>query len=148
MMPTNVGEMQSLGNHLRADEDVDLANPKRAENFAVERFLRHHVGIHPLDARLGKRLLDGGLDLFRAHASVADGRILALGTLLGYAAHEPAQVTEQLLGFAVIRERDAAVGALGNVAALRAEQMRRIAAAVEKQDDLLTLVEPGLDRVP
>ncbi len=32
----DVGEVQTFGDHLRADEDIDLAHAKVAENFAVE----------------------------------------------------------------------------------------------------------------
>ncbi len=46
----DVGKVQTFRDHLRADEDVDLAHAEIAEDFAVERLARHHVGIHTLHA--------------------------------------------------------------------------------------------------
>ncbi len=58
-----------------------------------------------------------------------------------------AEVTEQLHGFAVIRERDATVRAFRHVTAFRAEHVSGVTAAIQKDDNLLALVETRLDRV-
>ncbi len=47
-------------------------------------------------------------DFFGSHAAVFDGGIAALGAFVGIG-DVAAEVTEQLRGFAVIRERDATV---------------------------------------
>jgi len=50
----DVRKMQSLRDHLRADEDVNLARAEITENVAVVILAFHGVGIHALDARLGE----------------------------------------------------------------------------------------------
>jgi hypothetical protein len=42
----DIREMQALGDHLRADEDVDLADAKRAERLAISLAALHDIGIH------------------------------------------------------------------------------------------------------
>ena len=42
----DVREVQPFRDHLRADEDVDLAAAKGAERFAIGVLPRHRVGIH------------------------------------------------------------------------------------------------------
>ncbi len=50
-------------------------------------------------------------------------------------------------GFAVIGERDAAVGAFRDEAAFRAEHVGGVAAAIEEEDDLFFFLEAGVDCV-
>ena len=52
----DVRKVQALRDHLRADEDVDLAGPKRSERFAIRIATLHHVGIHPLHDGLWERV--------------------------------------------------------------------------------------------
>ncbi len=146
----HVREVQPFGDHLRADQDINLAHAERAEHFPVQRFLCHHVRVHPMHSTLWKRHLDRRLDLLRAHAGISNRRVAALRirTNLRHAGNIAAQMTEQLLGFAVIGQRHGAVLALGHVTAFRTEQMRRVPAPIQKQDDLLFLSQPRLDGIP
>ena len=48
----DVRKMQALGNHLRADENVGLADAKIAEHLPVIVLALHRVGVHALDARV------------------------------------------------------------------------------------------------
>ena len=51
----DVREMQTLRDHLRADENVDLAGAEGAQRFAIRILARHRIGIHPPhDCRSGK----------------------------------------------------------------------------------------------
>ena len=74
----HVREMQSLGDHLRADEDVDLAGAEIAEDAPVIVLALQDVGVHARDAGVGEELRQRVLDLLRAEAGVADGRVPAL----------------------------------------------------------------------
>ena len=73
----DVGEMQSLGDHLRAEQDIDLAGAKIAQDAAVIFLALQRVGIHAHDAGVGKELVQGVFDFLRAQAGVADGRVAA-----------------------------------------------------------------------
>ena len=69
--------MQALGDHLRADENIDLAHAEVAQDAPVILLALQGVGIHALDAGLREELGQGVLDLLRAQAGVADRRVAA-----------------------------------------------------------------------
>src|SRR5262249_23690310 len=50
----HVRKMQALGDHLRADENINFADAKIAEDFAVIILTLHGVGVHAMNARVGK----------------------------------------------------------------------------------------------
>ena len=62
----DVGEMQALGDHLRADEDVDLADAEVAQDAAVILLPLQGIGVHAHGPRVREELGQGGLDLLRA----------------------------------------------------------------------------------
>ena len=55
----HVRKMQTFRDHLRADQDVDLARAKSAQRFAIGIFARHRIGIHALDDCGRENLRDG-----------------------------------------------------------------------------------------
>src|SRR5690606_18668768 len=104
------------------------------------------VHVHPGDAGVGEGVDDGALDLLGADAAegevaggavvAGDGRRLFVEAVM--ADHAPAA--------AVIRERDVALPAMPDAAAVAALDEGRIAAAVEEQDRLLAALQPLADR--
>ena len=44
---SDIRKMQAFRDHLRADEDIDLAGTKSVQGFAIGILARHRVGIHP-----------------------------------------------------------------------------------------------------
>src|SRR5688572_1548724 len=62
-------KIETLGDHLRAEQDIDFATLDAAENIVMRPFRRRRVYIHPRDARLRKCLHDLALDLLRAYTS-------------------------------------------------------------------------------
>ena len=143
----DVWKVQPFRDHLRADEDVDLAGAERAERLAIRFLARHRVGVHALHNGLWENFRDGFLDFFRSRAGVADAGVLALGTFFRRHAAMPADVADEPVGGAMERERDAAIRALADVAADVADERRGETAPVEKQDRLLLFREPRLDRL-
>jgi len=120
----HVREMQPLGDHLRADQDVYLADAEIAQRLPVIVLALHRVGVHAPDARVGEQFRQGVLDLLRAEAGVADGRVFALFVRTGGRDFflVAADVAGQFLIRPMVRERQAAIGALGDEAAQRALQ--------------------------
>ena len=116
----DVGKMQPLRDHLRADEDVNFAVLERVQHAPVILLPLHHVRIHAPDARARKKFSQDVLHLLRAGAGKADGGIFAflIRADLRYALAVAADVAGQLLLDAMIRQRHAAIRALGHVAAL------------------------------
>src|SRR6266478_4453157 len=43
----HVREMQAFGDHLRTDEDVDLAGAKISKGVAISFLTGHGIGVHP-----------------------------------------------------------------------------------------------------
>src|SRR5665213_250226 len=130
----DVRKMQTLGDHLRADEDIGLARAKIAEDFAIIVLALHRVGVHAPDARLRKKFRERLLDALRARAGKTDRGIFAFlvradrRNFFDMATN----VAGELLFLPVKREGEAAIRAIANVAALRALQRSRVAAPVQK----------------
>ena len=62
----DVGKMEALGDHLRADQDVDLAGAKIPQDPPVILLALHQVGVHPLHAGVGEEPVQRVLDLLQA----------------------------------------------------------------------------------
>ena len=81
-----------------------------------------HLPLDRIGARLGERVDQRMLHFFRAAAGVSVGGETALGAGMGHAGSEIAKMAAQAGRPAVKRERDAAIRAHLDVAALRARQ--------------------------
>ncbi len=73
----DVGEVESLGDHLGADEDVELLAAEVAQGVAELVLALHGVGVHPGDAGGREDGADGFLGALGAVAAEADGGIAA-----------------------------------------------------------------------
>ena len=135
----HVREVQALGDHLRAEEDVDLSFAEGRQDALVPAALPHGVGVHPPEADLRELFQDFLFDALRSHAPVIDalGRAgrAPLGRLLRLAA--PVALCDAR--FRVVGHADVAVGAPQHPTAAHAEQVGRPPAPVEEEDGLLAL---------
>src|SRR5581483_1657659 len=122
--------MQAYRDHLRADEDVDLARTKSVERFAISVLARHRIGIHTLHRGLGKEARNRFLDALSAGAGILDARIGAVGTFRRRDRSVAADVADEAIRRAMKCERNRAVRAVANVAALRANERRGKAAPI------------------
>ena len=143
----DIGEVEPLADHLRADQDIDLAGAKLAEHLAEAVLLRHRVGVHPLDPRPREHPADRLLDALRAEALPPDLRRAAGRAGQRRRPRLAAQVAPQRLVGAVIGHRDAAVRAFFHVPALSAEHRGRVTAPVDEEDCLLLALEAKLHRI-
>ena len=48
---SDVGEIEPLGDHLGADQDVDFPGSKRLQNRTIRVFSRHRIGVHSCNRR-------------------------------------------------------------------------------------------------
>src|SRR6187401_1764192 len=142
----DVRKVQAFGDHLRADQNIDLAAAKGAQSVAERVLPRHGIGIHPPNDRVRKELRDVRLHLLRAEAGIDEGVFLTRRTSLRYRGGVPAEMTVQAGRGAMKRKRNAAVRALPRLAARAAEQRSGEATAVQEQDRLLAFLEPRRDR--
>ena len=120
----DIGKMQSLGDHLGAHQDIDLARAKVGENTAIILLPLQGVGIHALDACVREPLAQRILDPLSANARKPDGRIAATRgrTMLGHWIFMAADVAEQPPRGPMIRQGNRTIGAPGHMTALRALQ--------------------------
>ena len=113
----DIGKIQPLGDHLRAQQDVHLATPHAIEDLCVGPFAAGRIDIHPRDAGFGKALGEHTLHLLRAESASAHrvGR-----TLWAHGGHRLlmlAVMTHENFRHTVVRERDAAVRAHRHITA-------------------------------
>src|SRR5262249_9687436 len=66
----HVGEVESLRDHLRPEEDVDLATAHAIEDLGVRPLGAGRIDIHARNARRGKALGEHPLNLLRAEPSL------------------------------------------------------------------------------
>ena len=133
----HIRKVEALGNHLRTDQDVDVALAKRGEHAFVRPPLGHRVGVHSRRDRLGKQLLDDGLQTLSTDAEFVHARALACRADLWPSQLVAAPMTDEAGATAVPSHRDRAVLTLDALATTRTQQHRRVAAAVQEQQHLV-----------
>ena len=124
----NAGIVVSLGEHLRADEDVDVALGEAPEDLRVTALAGGGVRVHALDARLGERVHQVFLGFLRAGAEIDERIEVAVVADLRHFFQRVAVVAAHFVVVLMERERDVAVLAFVHPAALRAEDEGREAA--------------------
>ena len=141
----HVREVEPLGDHLRAEQDVDLAGRNAREHALVAAGRAHGVGVHARRRGLGKRCATSRLEALGADAAVVQAR--ARGRRGRSRAGSPrrrrcGRAARRAL---VVRQGDVAGVALerrGRTPGSRHERVK--AAAVEQQDHLAAVVEARL----
>ena len=76
----DIGEIESLPDHLRADEHINLARAKLGEHFAKPILLAHRIRIHPFDARARQHASHRFFHPLGAHPAPANFRRTAFRT--------------------------------------------------------------------
>ena len=137
----DVGEVETLGDHLRAEQHVDFATADAIEDRGVRPLAGRGVHVHARDPRRGKPFHEQSLHLLRAEPALTfHGRTaVAAGAPRRFLMQ--AVMTDEALGGAMIGERDRAVGATRHVP-VGALDERRVATPVEQEDALLPPREP------
>ena len=141
----DVGEVEPLGDHLRADEDLDLAGAEGVERPLVAAAGAHRVGVHPGDARPGEEPAHLLLELLRPGAALGQLRCPAARAIRRKAGDVPAAVADPAIARLMEREGQVALFAAGGVAAGPALDMGGEAAAVEEEHHLPPRGERPLD---
>ncbi len=140
-------EVEALGHHLRAHEDVDGALREAGED-AVERLSSAHgILVHAGDARFGEDLSELLLDLLRAEADHAQSVAAALAALHRRRVVPSAVMAAQLMQLLVVGEAHIAVVAMGHPGAALALPYGHVAAPVLEEDGLLALLQRSVDGI-
>src|SRR5207244_3609901 len=87
----------ALRDHLRADEDVDLAFAKSSEHAFEVSHMPHCVPIDAADARIGKKLLQFCLETLGSFTDIMNVFAVTIGAALGRASRETAVMTEEFI---------------------------------------------------
>ena len=126
----HIRKMQTLRDHLGADEDVDLARAEVTQRLAICLFARHRVRIHAAHDRSWKNLGNSRFDLLGAEPGINE-RVLSAGwTFLRYGRGVSAQMTAQSRHVSMKRQSHAAVRAIACFTAFTAKQRSGKAAAI------------------
>ena len=141
----DVGEMEALGDHLGADEQIDLLSFKGIEGIAQFVLAGHGVGIDAGDAGGGELFAERFLNAFGAESGMEDAGVIASRAGAGGFFAVAADVADHDFFTLVKAQGGAAMLALDDVAAALADEAFGITAAVEKEDGLLSIGEPTVD---
>ena len=133
----HAGDIMSLGHHLRAEKNIYISAAEFFQNGPRAVLLLRTVYIEALDACFGKCLVQILLDMLRTTPEVEDLPAVALRTFMGQRMHCLAVMAFQLCSVFVIDQRNIAIRAFEDIAAVSAHERRREAAAVQKKDGLL-----------
>ncbi len=160
----HIGEIEAFGDHLRADQEIDLAAAKGVEGSLVIAGVVHGVGVHALDAQrgefseelifrplralseVGEAGLAEGAALGEHHGGEAvvalDGRIGEWANRrIGDLFFAPSPARRFAGSLAVDDHGGVAVVAHEDPVAAGAEDVVGVAAAVEEEDGLFFLLE-------
>lgn len=141
----DIGKVEPFGDHLGAEENIDLLRAEVAEGIAKGVFLAGGIGIESRDLCAFENFVEDHLGFFSSVALEADGGIAAFGAELGDDGLVTTNVTDESFLRAVVGERDGAVIALDDMTAGRTLKGAGEAAAVEEEDDLLIFFEALID---
>ena len=119
----DIREMETLGDHLSAEENIDLAGAEIAEDAAKIILTFQGVRIHAGDA-CRKKLWKSFLDAFGADAGITNGGIAAgfFGTDIRRSGGVAANVADEFLAVAMVCEGNTAIWAASDVTAFWALQ--------------------------
>lgn len=137
----DVGKMQAFGNHLSADEEVDLLRLKGVKQITQGIFFAHGVGIDAGDAGSGKHFAEDVFDFLRAESLQDNGGIRTLRAFARDDGLMAANMADEAVVGAVIGEGQRTMRAGADVAACRALKRAGKAAAVEEEDGLFAAFE-------
>src|ERR1700751_2434794 len=141
----HVRKIQTFGDHLRTDQDINLPTAKRAQRGSISIFSGHGVCVHACGMRGRKQLLHQFNDLLGSVSAVANSGVATARTFL----RRYRLITAEMAFEAVFAEMkgqwDAAVRTFAHIPAFRAEQGRSEAAPVKEQDRLFALLQAILD---
>ena len=141
----DIGKVESLGDHLGAEQDVDLFCAEVAEGIAQGVLAPRSVGVESRDFRGGEDFTEDVFGFFGAVSLKTNGGVAALGTKLGHDGLMTADVTDESFVSAMIGEWNSAVIAFNDVAAGRTLQGAGKAASVQEENDLLVRFEALVD---
>jgi hypothetical protein len=137
----DIRKVQTLGDHLRAQQDVDAARAKVRQDAFVAAGFAHRIGVHPRDAGFGESGSDLHLQLLRPETEKTYARRAAVGTRLGAGNGIVAVMTECFLSLAMVREGDRAIRTADRFSTRGTLDRSREAAAVEQQNDLAAVLD-------
>ena len=140
-------EIESLGNHLRTDQNVGLSGFEVGDDGVEGLLGSHAVAVQPRDTRFGENPGNLLLDLLRPEAHRNHVRNLARRAFRRDLSRVAAIVADEFPPALVVGQRDVAMGTAGRPAALGALDIGREAAAVLEQHYLLAPVEGLADLV-
>lgn len=141
----DAGEIESFGNHLGADKDVDFAGAKCAKGLTESAFPLHDVGVHAFHDCFWEDFRDGVLDFFGARSAVFNAGVVALAARFWGDCDVAADVADDAVDVAVVSQRDGAVTTFFDVATAFAQEGCGESTAVEKKNGLFFSLKTLVD---
>src|SRR5687768_1620011 len=143
----DIRKVEAFRDHLRSEQNVDLAAGDAIENPGVRPFPARGVEVHSRDSRRGKSLAQKPLDLLRSKSTLLEIASAAPWAIRSWIFLVQAVMADQSLRIPVMGERDAAMRARCDRSTVDALDERRVATAVQEKNALLTAAQTVHDRV-
>ena len=132
----DIGEIQTFGNHLRSQQNIDITTSEHGKNFLVASGTSHGIAVHSRDTSFRKLGFDFGFQSLRPQSTITDAIETACRAGRWCGDCEVTIVADCFATITVVRERHIAVWARDNVSACWALNRRRKASPIEEQDGL------------
>lgn len=141
----DVWKVESFGDHLGAEEDVDLLGAEVTEGVAEGVFPAGGIGIETGDFCAFEDFIENDFRFLGSVSLEADGGVFTLRTEPWDDGLVAADMADEALLRAVVGEGDGAVITLDGVSAGWALERSGETSAIQKDDDLLVFLEAFLD---
>lgn len=139
----DIAEIQALGNHLGAKQNIILLLGKTGQHFFVGVFLHGRILIHAQDPRTGQKLGQLLLHFLGTKTAVHDFAAAFRAKPWYRADPVPTVMAKQRVLRFMIDQRHGTVGALQHMAAGAAHANGLVAAAVQQQNALFPALQIG-----
>ncbi|SRR5258706_10513992 len=136
----------ALGEHLRADKNIQSAIGESAESFLILALGSGGIAVEARDSRFGKLLAQALFELLGAFSEEINILRIALRAFLRNGLHGTAVMTFEAVAIFVVGHGDTAIDALHGGAATAADDAPGITAAVDQNQRLGLKIETFLQR--
>src|SRR5690348_14357486 len=135
----------ALGEHLRADKNIERAGGKRPESFLILPLGARGVAVESRDARAGKFLAQAFFQMFGAFAEKINVLGLALWAEFRDGLERAAIVAFEAVALLMMRHGNAAIDALHRGAAAAAQHGPGVSPTIDQDERLRSVCETFLN---
>ena len=143
----DIGKIEPLGDHLRPQENLNVAMSEFFECHIVGSSFLHRVTIHAQALEVLKSGPDFAFQPLRPQSKVGQARAMANGTDRGWLRREIAAMAQRDRTLFMPGEGDVTVGTFHSFTTSATPDDRRVSTDIQKQDDLSAVIQSLVHRL-